>query len=318
MHIAFATTVPEVLGHDDVDRSLHEAAFARADLSLDHHVWWDPDVPWDRYDLVVIRSTWDYVPRQHEYRRWLSSMESLGTLRNPPSLVAWNLDKRYLLDLERAGVAVIPTRIATTPDELMGILDLGEAEVVVKPVVSAGSVDTGRFEVGDPSAAALGRHILDGGTPVMVQPAVPSVATEGEVSAVLFGGSLSHAFRKGPMLALGGGVLDGYDALERVELTAEQDRVVTNAIEALSGFAAAEFGMTGPPLYARVDLVRLDDGRNVVLEVELNEPSFFLTTDATAADRFAVAVRRDVEESPERSHRVPREAPLGRIEPPAD
>ena len=111
MTVAFVTTAPEVLGHEDVDRPLYEAAFARAGLALDHRVWWDPDVRWDRYDLVVVRSPWDYVVRVGEYRRWLRSMDQLGTLRNPAAVVEWNLDKRYLTELGSAGVAVISTRI---------------------------------------------------------------------------------------------------------------------------------------------------------------------------------------------------------------
>jgi hypothetical protein len=283
------------LGHDDIDRPLYEAAFARAEMDIDHCVWWDSDVRWDSYDLVVIRSTWDYVPRIDEYRQWLSSMDAFGTLRNPASLVTWNLDKRYLMGLGSAGVPVIPTRVASSSKELIDCLSPGDQEVVVKPVVSAGSVDTGRFVASDPNATDLGRHILRNGMSVMVQPAIRSVATEGEISAVLFGGRLSHAFRKGPMLALGGERLDGYKGLEAVVLTSEQDHVVRRAMETVSRIAVDELGVSAPLLYARVDLVRLEDGRHVVLEVELNEPSFFLTVDADAAGRFAGAVQREVD-----------------------
>ena len=294
MRIAFATTVPEVLGDDDVDRPLHEVAFALAGMELEHRVWSDPSVPWDQYDLVVIRSVWDYVPHSDNYREWLSSMDLLGTLRNPAPLVAWNLDKRYLMELDAAGVPVIPTRVATSAEELVDCLSSVDQEVVVKPVVSAGSVDTGRFDVHDQNAAELGHRILRNGTPVMVQPAIASVATEGEISAVLFGGRLSHAFRKGPMLALGGDVLDGYERLESVSLTAQQNLVVRKTVAAVDHIAAAELGVTLPLLYARVDLVRTEDNRDLVLEVELNEPSFFLSLDHRAANRFAAAVYREV------------------------
>ncbi len=293
MRIAFATTGPEIIGHDDVDRPLHESAFERAGMELDYCPWWEPTVPWERYDLVVIRSTWDYVPRIVEYRQWLATMDRLGTLRNSAALVAWNLDKRYLLQLASAGVPVIPTRIATAPDQLEGLLN-GAGEVVVKPVLSAGSLDTGRFAADDPKALELGRRILVPGTPVMVQPAIPSVAVEGELSAVLFRGRFSHAFRKGPMLALGGGGLDGYELIGPVSLTPEQASLVGSAVDAVVQMATHEFGEHEPPLYARVDLVRMEEGRDAVLEVELNEPSFFLSTDADAADRFAVAVHREV------------------------
>ena len=196
------------------------------------------------------------------------------------------------------GVPVIPTRICPSPEQLIEALAADEGEVVVKPVVSAGSADTGRFDPGDPKALALGRRILGHGMPVMVQPAVPSVATEGEVSAVLFGGGLSHAFRKGPMLALGGAVIDGYQSLEKVVLTPQQDQVVRRSVDAVSRIGADQLGVSVPPLYARVDLVRTEKGDDVVLEVELNEPSFFLTLDAGAADRFAAAVRREAGAAP--------------------
>jgi hypothetical protein len=294
VRIAFATTVPEVVGDDDVDRPRHEAAFALAEMELDYCVWSDPRVPWNQYDLVVIRSVWDYVPHIDRYRRWLSSMDLLGTLRNPAALVTWNLDKRYLIELGAAGVPVIPTRVVTSPEGLVDCLSLGDHELVVKPVVSAGSVDTGRFAADDPNAVELGRRILRNGTPVMVQPAVASVAAEGEISAVFFGGRLSHAFRKGPMLALGGDVLDGYGGLESVSLTAGQDLVAKKTLAAVNQIASAQLGVILPLLYARVDLVRMEDNRDVVLEVELNEPSFFLSTDPHAADRFAAVVRREI------------------------
>jgi hypothetical protein len=296
VRIAFATTTPEVLGHADLDRSLHEEAFAKAGVTLDHCVWWDPDVNWGRYDLVVIRSPWDYVPRLREYRQWLRAVGRLGTLRNPAAVVEWNIDKRYLLELGLAGVPVIATRIATSNEELAAILGSTTGEMVIKPVISAGSVDTGRFEVDDPGAIELGQRILGGGTPVMVQPAVPSVAVDGEVSTVLFGGQISHTFRKGTILALGGG-FRGHDYEEHVEaeaLSAEQERVVTTAVDAVARIASDRLGVVRPLLYARVDVVREEDGRASVLEVELNEPSFFLSVDAGAGDRFVAAVLRQV------------------------
>ena len=298
MRIAFATTTAEVLGGADGDRDLHESAFARAGLDLDHCVWWDRSVEWGRYDLVVIRSAWDYVPRLGEYRRWLGAMDQLGTLRNPAAVVEWNIDKRYLLELGRAGVPVIPTRIATSEQDLVVAVEPMTGQMVVKPVISAGSVDTGRFRAGDSRATGLARTILAGGTPVMVQPAVPSVATEGEVSTVLFGGKISHAFRKGPILALGGGFQgQGYEErVVAVTLTVEQERVVATAYRAVAQIAADRFGVMEPLLYARIDVVRAADGQELVLEVELNEPSFFLPVDAAAADRFVAAVLHQVGE----------------------
>ncbi len=294
VHVAYATTAPELLGEVDSDRPHHERAAARAGFDLVHHVWSDPAVRWEEYDLIVVRSTWDYLDHLDEFRSWLRRVDRLGTLQNPAPVITWNLDKRYLLDLAGAGVAVIPTRICMTETEVDEALVGTPGQVVVKPVVSAGSKLTGRFAEGDRAASELARLILATGTAVMVQPAVASVATDGEVGTLVFGGRVSHAFRKGPLLALGGGMVGGA-YIEEVAPEAPdpgRDAVVDSAVLAVERLVAERFGVVDPLLYARIDVVTLDDGTDVVLEVELAEPCFFLETAPEAADRFAVEVER--------------------------
>jgi len=155
-----ATALAEYLGSDDTDRPLHEAAAAAAGIELDHLVWSDPEAAWDRYDLVVVRSTWDYLGQLGTYLSWLAAMDGLGTLHNPGRVIAWNLDKRYLLELATSGVPVIPTRVCSDPDDVADVLAGVTEEVVVKPVVSAGSKRTGRFTPDDPAARALAGQIL--------------------------------------------------------------------------------------------------------------------------------------------------------------
>ena len=106
----------------------------------------------------------------------------------------------------------------------------------------------------------------------MVQPAVGSVATEGEVGVVLFDGEVSHAFRKGPVLDVGGRRLGRGDHEQVAEeiLTGEQERIVVRTVEQVQRVAGERFGVPVPLLYARVDLVRRDDGGHAVLEVELH------------------------------------------------
>jgi glutathione synthase/RimK-type ligase-like ATP-grasp enzyme len=287
--VAFATAPGAWVSQADSDRPLHDAACAAAGIELDHRVWSEAAVPWEEYDLVVIRSTWDYLDRIADFRAWLDRIGRLGTLHNPAPVVIWNLDKRYLLDLADNGVPVISTQVCTDKVEVAAALETVDGEAVVKPVVSAGSRRTGRFIPGDPAAAALAEAILAEGTSVLVQPAVSSVATLGEVSTLVFDGSVSHSVRKGPLLALGGGLLGGTytEALTPERLTPSRRALVEHASAAVAGLVADRFGVTEPLLYARVDVVALDDGTEVVLEVELAEPSFFLATEPAAAGRFA-------------------------------
>jgi glutathione synthase/RimK-type ligase-like ATP-grasp enzyme len=295
--VAFATAPAERLGPNDTDRPHHETAARAAGVELDHVVWSDPDAPWSSYDLVVVRSTWDYLDHLEAFGDWLGRMGALGTLHNPAPVVRWNLDKRYLVELAASGVPVIPTRVCEDAASVAAALESTAGpggEVVVKPVVSAGSQSTGRFASGDPAAAGLAHEILAGGTAVLVQPAVASVATKGEVATLVFGGTVSHTVRKAPVLALGGGLVGG-TYTERVapeELTPGRRAVVEATSAAVAQVVADRFGVHEPLLYARIDLVTLDDGSDGVLEVELAEPTFFLDVAPEAAARFAALVAR--------------------------
>jgi hypothetical protein len=292
--VAFATAPPGYLGDIDTDRPLHDRACAAWGIDLDHCVWSDAGVAWGDYDLVVVRSTWDYLEHLEEFRSWLARVGALGTLQNPSAVITWNLDKVYLLDLAAAGVPVIPTAVCTSAGEVDLALADVHGEVVVKPTVSAGSRLTGRFTPRDPAAVALAADILATGIPVLVQPAVASVATDGEVGTLVFGGEISHAVRKGPILALGGGLVGGSytESLVSERLTASRRHVVEAASAAVGALVAERFGVVDPLLYARFDLVTLDDGTDVVLEAELAEPAFFFPTDPGAADRFARVMAR--------------------------
>jgi len=160
--------------------------------------------------------------------------------------------------------------------------------------VSAGSRHTGRFTAGDPAARRLATTILDEGTPVMVQPSVASVAAVGETSTLVFDGQVSHTVRKGPLLSLGGGLTGGAytERLTPEVLAPSQRAVVESAAATVHRLVADRFGVDEPLLYARFDIVTLDDGTEAVLEVELAEPTFFLEVDPDAAGRFAAVLAR--------------------------
>ncbi len=292
VRVAFATAPAARLGHDDTDRPFHDVACAAAGIAVEHPVWSDPSVPWGDFDLVVVRSTWDYLDDVAAFRTWLDRVGRTRRLHNPAPVVAWNLDKRYLLDLGAAGVPVLATRVCTGPGPVADALAAVDGEVVVKPAVSAGSRHTGRFGAGDPAAAALAARILADGSAVLVQPAVTSVASDGEVSTLVFDGRISHSVRKGPLLALGGGLVGGtyVERLAPEVLTPARRAVVEATSAAVARLVADRFGVDAPLLYARIDLVTLDDGTDRVLEVELAEPAFFLAVHPDAADRFAAHV----------------------------
>lgn len=281
--LATAAAVPDL---DEEGRQLVRA-IAATGMDAMPAVWDDPGVDWSGFDLVVVRSTWDYATRRAEFVAWAERVAALTRLLNPPSLLAWTTDKRYLADLEAAGVPVVPSfflRPGSPPDHpyLAG-------EHVVKPAVSAGSRDTLRLgpEEAERSLAHV-RVLLGAGRDVLVQPYVDGVDTAGETALVFVDGGFSHATRKGPILRRGDGLVEGLFAEEELRpMTAGPAELATGrtALAAVPGADA--------PLYARVDLLPGPDGPRV-LEVELAEPSLFLTQHDGAAARFAAAIRRRV------------------------
>ncbi|WP_336032580.1 ATP-grasp domain-containing protein [Geodermatophilus sp. FMUSA9-8] len=277
----------EAAGRDE-DEPLLVAALAAEGLTASAADWADPTVDWSAATAVVVRSTWDYAPRRDEFLTWARRVEEGTRLANPAAVLAWNTDKRYLRELAGAGVPVVPTAWAEGPGDVDGALSRWPGDVVVKPVVSAGARDTVRFPPERRAGAReLAEGILASGRAVMVQPYLARLDAEGETGLVYVGGTYSHAFGKGALLAgeaLGPGLFAEETITARTagpEQRALGDRVLA--------WVRERTGET--PLYARVDLVPGDDGAPQVIEVELTEPSLFLTTDDGAAARFAAAIR---------------------------
>jgi hypothetical protein len=231
---------------------------------------WDADVDWSSYDLVVVRSTWDYISRREEFLAWADSVPRLA---NPASVLRWNTDKRYLARFAAAGVPVVPTTYVTAEFEPPA------GEYVVKPTVSAAAMDTSRYGPADVVASrAHVDRLLAAGREVMVQPYLASVETVQETSLMFFDGQFSHGAKKGR-------VLTGTGSLA----PADWDLGLREPSAAEQGVARQVLAQVREPLlYARVDLLAGPDGP-LLLELELTEPFLFLEM-AAAADRFAAAI----------------------------
>jgi glutathione synthase/RimK-type ligase-like ATP-grasp enzyme len=270
-----------VLAEDDP--LLLDALRARGVLA-EPAVWDDPDVDWSAFDLVILRSTWDYSGRREQFLAWT---RSVPRLLNPPDVVAWNTDKRYLGDLP----GTVPTIFLQAPATAW---DPPGEEYVVKPAVSAGSRDTTRYRAGEEAQArAHADALLAAGRTVMVQPYLSSVDAHGETALVFLDGEYSHAIRKAQMLFPGGAPPPGRAAGTDAELFVAEE--ITARVPAADERAAAEEILDALPwpredlLYARVDLIRDAGGAPLLIELELTEPSLFLSHGLGAADRLAAS-----------------------------
>jgi glutathione synthase/RimK-type ligase-like ATP-grasp enzyme len=279
MALVALATCAEVADGDEDSPALVRALAARR-VEARPAVWDDGSVDWTAFDLVVVRSTWDYAERRDAFLAWAAS---LPRVLNELEVLRWNTDKRYLHELERAGVAVVPTRFLEPGQNF----EAPHAQFVIKPAVSAGARHSARYGPGQAAEAHAHVARLHGlGRAVMVQPYLDGVETHGETALVYVGGSYSHSVRKAPLL------LPGQAPGEALYLEEQVEAARPSEAECAVADAALRLAPKGL-LYARVDLVPGPEGP-LVLEVELTEPSLWLGHAARAAERFADAIAEAV------------------------
>jgi glutathione synthase/RimK-type ligase-like ATP-grasp enzyme len=257
------------------DFSIYRTLFEGLGARIESRPWPQaPDAP--PADVALPLLAWGYHFALTRWETTLRTLEAQGArVANPAGLLLWNTRKTYLRDLEAAGVAVIPTVFADNPstEEIAYALrSFGAAEGVVKPQVSAGAHRTGRVRVGEPASEGLG--------PAMIQPFLPAVVEEGELSLFMIDGALRYAVRK---VATGGDFRvqpQHGGVLALFEPDAEARALADAAV------AAAPL----PPLYARVDMVRGLDGRLQLMELECIEPDLYLALAPDGGRGFAQAM----------------------------
>ncbi|MEM1096639.1 MAG: hypothetical protein AAGJ10_18730 [Bacteroidota bacterium] len=282
MHIAYLST--DDLSAYETDEALTEAPLAELSCTVEYISWHAADTDWSRFDAVVIRTPWDYHKHAAAFLKRLEAIEATGTpLFNTLPLVRWNADKRYLRDLEQRGIAIVPTvwgEVDQSVDLEALFEQLDTDAIVVKPVVSAGAMDT--FRVQHPVSAERKAQVEQtfAGRPFMAQPFVDAVVTEGEFSVFVFDGAYSHCILKTPKTG---------DFRVQEEFGSRLQRLEPKPalLEAAERVLAA---LDEVPLYARVDLVRMPEGTFALMELELIEPGLYFRLDPPAATRFAKAV----------------------------
>ena len=246
-------------------------------------VSWDEDRDWGAYELVVVRTPWDYFDRVTQFLDWAARVERETSLVNPADVLRWNSHKGYLAEFTAKSVPTVPTRLVPGPstDVADQIREVPWEEIVVKPAVDGGARHAWRGLRDDPSLSRVAERLTEHGD-VVVQPFVPAIV-DGERSLVFLGGRFSHAVRKVPKAGdyrsqrhLGGREVDHQPDSAELQV-------------ALAAMAAAPGRLT----YARVDLVEWE-GAPVLIELEVIEPDLFLRDVPERVDRFVEVVRDEL------------------------
>lgn len=281
------------------------AALQRQGVAVHAPRWDDAAVDWSRFDLALVRTTWDYTARRDEFVAWAATAAAATRLWNPADVLRWNTHKSYLLELEERGAPVVPTAWLGQGDqvELAALLAArGWRRAVLKPAVAAGSEGLERVRL-DPTAPSspvreldppAGQRHLDrllAAGDVLVQPFLEDIERSGELSVVVVDGQVTHAVRKQPQPG---------DYRVQEEFGGSMQPVTPDpAARELARWVVEATG--AELLVARVDLVADEVGTWQLAELEATEPDLYLRVAPAAAEPLADAVLR----------RLPRARPPG-------
>lgn len=259
-------------------------AFAARGLELVEIDWRSPMEHFDGLALVVLGSSWDYQDRKDEFLIRLDELAARGiVVCNPPEVVRWNIDKRYLAELGERGAPTVPTLWfddVGRVDVLAALDHFGADRVVVKRQVGAGGMGQYSFTRDAPPEAGwrMGRA-------AMVQPFLPAIVEEGEFTFFFVDGAFSHAVQK--CAAPGEYRIQSlYGGTELDYTPTRADRAAAEAVVAALPFVA--------PLYCRIDMIRLPSGELAVMEAEMVEPYYYPQQGPHVGERLAEAVVRQL------------------------
>ncbi|MDB5705863.1 MAG: hypothetical protein JWN66_2979 [Sphingomonas bacterium] len=237
----------------------YRAAFTARDMALVTRPWdQGPGANENWGDATLALFAWGYHLDVARWEAMLAAWPAERLLLNAAPLLAWNTRKTYLIELEAKGIPIVPSRFgrADAASVAAAFEAFGAAELVVKPQVSGGSYRTVRVKPGDAVEP------LDD---AIIQPFIPAVSGEGELSFLFIGGAFRHAVRK---------VAKQGDFRIQPQFGGQFSRFEPEAAQ----LALAETVIAALPeasLYARVDLLRLADGSLALMELEAIEPDLY-------------------------------------------
>jgi len=250
--------------------------------------WRRKNTDWDRFDIVIIRSPWDYY---HDPEKFLDVLENIdhssARLENSLEMVRWNIDKRYLRDIQAKGIPIVPThwRPKWGEQNITSFFKLFDAEeIIIKPVISAGADCTFRLQKYPPKATLKEIRSIFAEQPFMVQPMMQNIIEEGEFSLFYFSGTYSHTVLKTPkqgdfrVQEEHGGQLRLIKPEKKLKNLGKQTMQMLHET----------------PLYARIDFVRTSDNHFALMELELIEPSLYFNMDPESPERFVKALEQHI------------------------
>ncbi len=260
---------------------------AAANVETEIVDWRSADSDFSKFDLIVLRSCWDYHLRVTEFIGWLQGVAQATPVLNPIDTVLWNHNKFYLQEVEALGIEIVPTIFVSHVKELNAEqATIGSwQKIVVKPAISASAHNT--ILMDGPTLSAKHEAVQKmQGQPFLVQQFVPEIQDQGEISFIYIDGEYSHAALKRPAV--------GDFRVQQEHGGSAELFHPDSALLAQANQIASTVPQVRDSLYCRIDAVARD-GRLLLMELELIEPELFLGLAEGAAERFAKAIVRRIQ-----------------------
>ena len=246
--------------------------------------WNDTNFNWSSTKSAIFRSTWDYFDQFSNFRNWLELVKEQCYLINPYEQINWNLDKHYLLDLQKLDLPIVESVFVSKKTQL-NLETISKSknwkDIVIKPTISGAARHTYHLKNDEIKKFQDKWLSLTNNEDFMVQEFQKNILSTGEIAVMLFGGEYSHSVlkkaKKGDFRVqddFGGSVEIINPSLEIIELAEK-------TVKSLKTM----------PLYARVDII-FDNGSNpVISELELIEPELWFRFKEESAYKLAEIVK---------------------------
>lgn len=266
-----------------LERNLILDALKEKGLTVAVTNWDDPNYDWSQTRAVVFRTIWDYFERYEEFELWMKKTSSKTQFINSYDLVKWNIDKHYLADLEKAGIAIVPTAFVDS-DNYQSIdqvcKEKGWSDVVIKPAIAGGAFHTHKVLESEREQYEELFKKLVSERDMLIQPYIKSIASRGEASLMVFNGEYTHAILK---KAKAGDyrVQDDWGGTVHEYTPSEEEIAFAKAC-----FAACP----SLPAYGRADILWDDDGSILLGELEIIEPELWIRNAPESAQTFAEGI----------------------------
>ncbi|VEP17853.1 Glutathione synthase/RimK-type ligase, ATP-grasp superfamily [Hyella patelloides LEGE 07179] len=250
--------------------------------------WDNPQFDWEKCKLALFRTTWDYFEKLPKFLDWLNKTSEKIDFINSRETILWNLNKKYLSDLKNKGISIVPTFFfpkgeSVSPQKLFSTVD--SEEIVIKPVVSGTAKDTYRLNSNNISALMPTLVDLFREQEMMLQPFQESILNDGEISLIVIGGKCTHAIKKTPKSG-DFRVQDDYGGTVSTYFPSDEERRFAEEAINNCGYSV---------LYGRVDVVRSNQGKLAIMELELIEPELFFRFHTPSARELADLIANRLE-----------------------